>query len=115
MLLAWAFERKRVAMSAEILVAYTVNATGETLVLNKDFPSIKQGFCQHNGGKVGKIVIFPALSKYFPSIKMGKSLFSTRVSPVTFTVYLNIWLYLYRGIYFADKTRQGVIRFRIGS
>ena len=65
---------------------YTVNATGETLVLNKDFPSIKQGFYQHNGGKVGKIVIFPALSKYFPSIKMGKSLFSTRVSPVTFTV-----------------------------
>ena len=64
----------------------TVNATGETLVLNKDFPSIKQGFYQHNGGKVGKIVIFPALSKYFPSIKMGKSLFSTRVSPVTFTV-----------------------------
>ena len=66
--------------------SYTVNATGETLVLNKDFPSIKQGFYQHNGGKVGKIVIFPALSKYFPSIKMGKSLFSTRVSPATFTV-----------------------------
>ena len=74
-----------VAMENE---SHTVNATGETLVLNKDFPSIKQGFYQQNGGKVGKIVIFPALSKYFPSIKMGKSLFSTRVSPVTFTVWL---------------------------
>ena len=70
---------------------YTVNATGETLVLKKDFPSKKQGFYQHNGGKVGKIVIFPALSKYFHSIKMGKSLFSTRVSPVTFTV--TVWTF----------------------
>ena len=48
-------------IGALISCQYTVNATGETLVLNKDFPSIKQGFYQHNGGKVGKIVIFPAL------------------------------------------------------
>ena len=25
----------------------SVNVTGETLVLNKNFASIKQGFCQH--------------------------------------------------------------------
>ena len=29
------------------LTASTVNVTGETLVLNKNFASIKQGFCQH--------------------------------------------------------------------
>ena len=39
---------------------YTVNVTGETLVLNKYFPSKKKGFIQHKAGKVGKIGIFPA-------------------------------------------------------
>jgi len=38
----------------------TVNVTGESLVLNKNFPGIKHGFCQHKAGKVGKIGFFPA-------------------------------------------------------
>ena len=33
----------------------TENVTGETLVLNKNFPSIKQGFSPHYAEKVGKI------------------------------------------------------------
>ena len=39
---------------------YTVNETGEALMLNKIFASIKQGFCKHYTGKVGKIGFFPA-------------------------------------------------------
>ena len=35
----------------------TVNATGETLVLNKNFPNRKQGFPKHQGGKVGIISV----------------------------------------------------------
>ena len=38
----------------------TVNETGETLVLNKDFTNKKKGFCQHETGKIGKTRIFPS-------------------------------------------------------
>jgi len=65
---------------------YTANVTGETLVLNKDLPSIKKGFSQHKAVKVGKIKIFQAQSKDLLNTKVGKSLLSTRVAPDTFTV-----------------------------
>ena len=39
---------------------YTVNVTGETLVLNKGFPSMKREFCQQKDGKVEIIGFFPA-------------------------------------------------------
>ena len=62
-----------------ISVTYTVNATGETLVLNKYSPRKNKGFSQHIAGKVGKIKVI--------KIKLVKYLFGTRVSPVTFTVF----------------------------
>ena len=67
--------------------ACTVNVTGETLVLNKSLPSIKQGFSRHYAGKVSKIV-FPNKKQEFIQHKAGQFLFSTRVSPVTFTVWM---------------------------
>ena len=39
---------------------YTVNVTGETLVLNKNFPSIKQGFTLLLARKIVKIGFAPA-------------------------------------------------------
>ena len=39
--------------------ARTVNVTGETLVLDKNLPSIKQGFAQLSAGKVGKMRFVP--------------------------------------------------------
>ena len=51
-------------MAAKILVTtkseYNVNVTGDTLVLNKNLPSIKQGLYQHLDGKVEKIGFVPA-------------------------------------------------------
>ena len=38
----------------------TVNVTGETLVLNKNFSSRKQGFTQHQAGTVGQSGLAPA-------------------------------------------------------
>ena len=38
----------------------TVNATGETMVLSKYFPTKNKGFFQPKAGKVGKIGISPA-------------------------------------------------------
>ena len=38
----------------------TVNVTGETMVLNKNFPSIKQGFTQLLAENVVKIGFVPA-------------------------------------------------------
>ena len=46
-------------------VICTVNVTAETLVLNKDLPSKEQGFSLLLAGDVGKMEIFPALSKGF--------------------------------------------------
>ena len=64
----------------------TVNVTGEILVLNKIFPGLLLSkfllYADTNS-------IFPSFSDQFwenPCFMLGKFLFSTRVSPVTFTV-----------------------------
>ena len=64
--------------------------TGETLVLDKNFPSIKQGFSQHQAGKVGKMGFTVnvtgetlVLKKYFAGIILGKSLlFNAGKNPI---------------------------------
>ena len=47
-------------VGGNIMTSGTVNVTAKTLVLNNGFPSVKQEFCQHKAGEVGKIEFFPA-------------------------------------------------------
>ena len=69
---------------------FTVNTTGETQVLNGDFPSLLPGESLINGMKIHVFLTFTGLYWQNPCFMLGKSLFSTRVvsqSKVMFTEY----------------------------
>ena len=61
--------------------------TGETLVLNKTFPSTKQGFSQYQAGKVGKKGLFEQkaineeVKKYYTVNVTGETLVLNKKFP----------------------------------
>ena len=73
--------------------------TGEIPVLNKNYPSIKQGFSQHLGGKVGIIGFITAWSKDLP-----------REPSISTSIHLNLWTKDSRLSNFADDTQSCIIK-----
>ena len=66
---------------------YNVNVSCETLVLSKDFPTFMLSKSLLYARKISIFPTFTALCCESHFFMLGKSLFSTRVSSVTFAVY----------------------------